>query len=56
MRTTIKLQNFLNVFEIPDFLKPWIDRFFEDIEIELIMRLANRPLTRKEINRKKHLR
>ena len=51
MRTTVKRQDFLSVFEIPDFLKPWIDRFFEDIEIELVMRLANRPLTRKEINR-----
>ena len=51
MRTTDKLQGFLCVFEIPDFVKPWIDRFFEEIEIDLVMRLANRPLTRKEINR-----
>ena len=51
MPKTVKLQDFLSVFEIPDFLKPWIDRFFEDIEIELVMRLANRPLARKEINR-----
>ena len=51
MRTTAKLQDFLSVFEIPDFIKPWIDRFFEDIEIELVMRLADKPLTRNEISR-----
>jgi len=51
MRTTDKLQGFLRVFEIPDFVKPWIDRFFEEIEIDLVLRLANSPLTRKEINR-----
>ncbi len=51
MRTTEKLQEFLSIFEIPDFLKFWVDRFFEPIEIELVMRLANRPLTRDEINR-----
>ena len=50
MQTTAKLQDFLSIFEIPDFLKPWIDRFFEDIEIELVMRLTNKPLTRGEIN------
>ena len=51
MQTTAKLQNFLSVFEIPDFIKPWIDRFFEDIEIELVIRLADQPLARNEINR-----
>ena len=51
MRTTDKLQGFLRVFEIPEFVKPWIDRFFEEIEIDLVMRLANRPLSRKEINK-----
>ena len=51
MQTTAKLQNFLSVFEIPDFIKPWIDRFFEDIEIELVIRLADQPLTWNEINR-----
>jgi len=51
MRTTAKLQDFLSGFEIPDFIKPWIDRFFEDIEIELVMRLADKPLTRNEISR-----
>ena len=48
MRTTDKLQGFLRVFEIPDFVKPWIDRFFEEIEIDLVLRLANSPLTRKK--------
>ena len=47
-----KLQDFLNVFEIPDFIMPWIDRFFEDIEIELVIRLADQPLARNEINRR----
>ena len=51
MQTTAKLQNFLEVFEIPDFIKPWIDRFFEDIEIELVIRLADQPLARNDINR-----
>ena len=51
MRTTDKFQDFLRVFEIPDFVKPWIDRFFEEIEIDLVMLLANRSLTRNEINR-----
>lgn len=51
MQTADKLQGFLRVFEIPDFVKPWGDRFFEKIEIDLVMRLANRPLTRREINR-----
>ncbi|MGD8292671.1 MAG: 4Fe-4S binding protein [Desulfobacterales bacterium] len=46
-----KLQVFLRVFEIPPFVKPWIDRFFEEIEIDLVMRLANGPLRREEINR-----
>jgi len=51
MQTTAKLENFLSVFEIPDFIKPWIDRFFEDIDIELVMRLSDHPLSRNEINR-----
>jgi ferredoxin len=51
MQTTAKFQKFLSVFEIPDFIKPWIDRFFEDIEIELVIWLANKPLTWEEINR-----
>jgi Pyruvate/2-oxoacid:ferredoxin oxidoreductase delta subunit len=51
MPTTDKLQGLLRVFEIPDFVIPWIDRFFEEIEIDLVMHLANSPLTRKEINR-----
>jgi hypothetical protein len=51
MITTAKLQDFLSIFEIPDFIKPWIDRFFEDIDIELVMRLSDKPLSRDEINR-----
>jgi Pyruvate/2-oxoacid:ferredoxin oxidoreductase delta subunit len=51
MRTTANLQDFLRVFEIPGFIKPWIDRFFEDLEIALVMRLADRPLAGNEINR-----
>jgi Pyruvate/2-oxoacid:ferredoxin oxidoreductase delta subunit len=50
MRSTHSLQEFIRRFEIPDFVKPWIARFFEEMEIELVLRLANRPLTRKEIN------
>ena len=51
MPKTDRLQGFLRIFEMPEFVKSWIDRFFEEIEIDLVMRLANRPLTRKEINR-----
>ncbi len=51
MKTTAKLQDFLSLFEIPDFIKPWIDRFFEDIEIDLVIRLSDKPLSRNEINR-----
>ena len=51
MRTKEKLQDFWRVFEMPDFIKPWIDRFFEDIEIELVVRLADKPLAGNEINR-----
>jgi len=51
MLKTEKLQNFFCVFEIPDFIKPWIDRFFEEIEIDLVMHLVNQPLTLMEINR-----
>ncbi len=51
MGTKEKLQNFFSIFEIPDFIKPWIDRFFEDIEIELVIRLAGQPLAWNEINR-----
>ena len=50
MGTTLKLQDFLSTYKMPGFLKGWIDRFFEDIEIELVMHLANKPSTRKEIN------
>ncbi len=50
MQTTLKLQNFLSVFKIPDFIEPWINRFFEEIEIKLVIRLADQPLTRNEIN------
>ena len=51
MGTRDKLQGFLRIFEIPEFVIPWIDRFFEEIEIDLVMRLANRPFSREEINR-----
>ena len=50
MQTMDKLHRFLRVFEIPPFVKPWIDRFFEEIEIDLVMRLAKGPLSREEIN------
>lgn len=52
MTTTEKLQNFFDVFETPDFIRPWIDRFYEEIEIDLVIHLAHHPLTLKEINKR----
>ena len=50
MQTADKLQQFLHVFEVPDFIVPWIDRFFKEIEIDLVNHLAKQALTREKIN------
>ena len=43
------IQRFCNVFGIPDFMKPWLDRFFEKPEIDLVLMLADRPMKPEEI-------
>ena len=52
MQTTDKVHRFLCIFEVPDFIGPWIDRFFEEVEIDLVLHLANHALTRKEIKKR----
>lgn len=37
------------IFAIPEFLIPWLDRFFEEREFELILTLASGPLSREEL-------
>ncbi len=49
MHTENKLTRFCAVMDIPEFIIPWIDRFFEKAEIELILLLAQKPLLDNEI-------
>jgi Pyruvate/2-oxoacid:ferredoxin oxidoreductase delta subunit len=44
-----RLAQFCAAMGIPDFIAPWIDRFFEKSEIELILLLAQKPLLYGEI-------
>ncbi len=44
-----KIQRFCRVLKIPDFLKPWLDRFFENPEIDLVLTLEDNPLTAAEM-------
>jgi ferredoxin len=46
---TDNIQRFCSVFEIPDYMKPWLDRFFEKPEIDLVLMLADRPMRPEEI-------
>jgi Pyruvate/2-oxoacid:ferredoxin oxidoreductase delta subunit len=46
---TDKIQHFCRFFKIPDFLIPWLDRFFEKPEIDLILMLAEHPMAVEEI-------
>jgi Pyruvate/2-oxoacid:ferredoxin oxidoreductase delta subunit len=46
---TDKIRRFCRVFKIPDFLKPWLDRFFEIPEIDLVLTLAEHPRAAEEI-------
>jgi Pyruvate/2-oxoacid:ferredoxin oxidoreductase delta subunit len=43
------IQRFCSVFQIPGFIKPWLDRFFEKSEIDLVLILADRPMGPEEI-------
>ena len=39
------LKQFYKIFDIPDFAYNWVDRFFEDEEIEMILLLAKKALS-----------
>ena len=49
---TDKIQNFCRIFGIPDFMKPWLDRFFEKAEMELVLMLAEHPMSAGQIAQK----
>ena len=34
---------------LPDFLDPWLDRFYDPLEIDLLQILADKPLEKKQI-------
>ena len=38
------LDRFREVFNVPDFIKPWLDRFFNSEEIFLVLLVADEPL------------
>lgn len=46
------LDRFGEVFDIPAFIAPWLDRFFEESEIRLVLLLAEKPLRTAEIGAK----
>jgi Pyruvate/2-oxoacid:ferredoxin oxidoreductase delta subunit len=48
------IQRFCNIFEIPDFMKPWLDLFFEKPEIDLVLMLADRPMGPEDIADRSH--
>jgi Pyruvate/2-oxoacid:ferredoxin oxidoreductase delta subunit len=43
------IRRFCRIFQIPDFMRPWLDRFFDKPEIDLVLMLADRPLGPEEI-------
>jgi hypothetical protein len=43
------LDRFRKVFDIPAFIAPWLDRFFEASEIRLVLLLAEKPLRTAEL-------
>jgi ferredoxin len=46
---TDNIRRFCDVFKIPEFMKPWLDRFFEQPEIDLVLMLADRPMNPEEV-------
>jgi Pyruvate/2-oxoacid:ferredoxin oxidoreductase delta subunit len=44
-----RLAQFCAAMDIPEFITPWIDRFFEKAEIELVLLLVQKPLLQSEI-------
>ncbi|MGD2185999.1 MAG: 4Fe-4S binding protein [Desulfobacterales bacterium] len=51
-----QIQRFCHIFKIPDFMKPWLDRFFEAPEIDLVLMLADGPMSAEEISNRIHKR
>jgi Pyruvate/2-oxoacid:ferredoxin oxidoreductase delta subunit len=47
-----QIQGFCRIFKIPDFMRPWLDRFFEKSEIDLVLMLADHPMEAEEIAKK----
>ncbi len=47
-----KIQDFCRIIGIPDLMKPWLDRFFENAEIDLVLMLAGRSMGEAEIAQK----
>ena len=47
-QSTDHIQRFCNIFKIPDFMEPWLDRFFEKQEIDLVLLLADQPMAPEE--------
>ena len=43
------IQRFCGVFKIPEFIIPWLDRFFDKPEIDLVLMLTDRPMGPEEI-------
>jgi ferredoxin len=43
------MNHFREVFDIPDFMEPWLDRFFTHEEIYLVLLVAEKPLRMGEI-------
>ena len=46
------LEKFCRLFQVPEFIAPWLDRFIQPTEIDLVLHLAAKPLTAAEITRK----
>jgi len=46
-----KLTRFASRMGVPKFMLPWLDRFFEPAEIDLVLQLAGRPATAAETAR-----
>lgn len=44
-----QLDRFANIFDIPGFIVPWLDRFFDISEIKLALLLSKKPLNATEI-------
>ncbi len=46
---TDNIRRFCDVFKIPEFMKPWLDQFFEKPEIDLVLMLADGPMDLEEV-------